>query len=342
MRKRQHFPLGGLLARVVVGVVVVSAALVPAPSASALAIDCSYTPGLPAFVDRLKDSSLTCANRGEPRGSTPGGGQLGRPGSTVGGAASTAVSACRYPAPSVPDWLYANGPVFAVDLPVVHYPDPGGSDDVLADYRTEYRDAKGNRFATRDYVVSTKRSLTVPARMYLTDYNLVHYPAQISLGWQCDQPRWGAESYSDLTPTAGPVDPGVTTPLPAGIFTPPVIVGGSSIGAIPGRPGEYFYRLDVRNDDSEPQAALISIDVGQLAITEVLGLPGAGSCPAATPRTQICSVSSVLPGQTQTFTFRVRAEPGYEKTGRLTAKVDSLVAVPRRFVSSSVTQVGVG
>jgi hypothetical protein len=334
----------GLVARVIAGVVIAAAFAVPASSASALTIDCSYTPGMSGFVDRLNDPGVRCARTGESSGSTPGGGQLGRPGSSLGGAASTSVTSCKYPTPSMPDWFYSNGPIFATDLPALHYPDPSGADDVFADYRTEYRDGHGNRIGTRDYIVSTKRSLTVPARMYLSDFNSVHFPVEVVQMWRCDQPTWGPELFNNMSPTTGDIDPIATPdddPVP---FRTSVVTARSSLGPVPFRPNEYFYRVDVTNNTAAGSSlpAVLSIDLDEFEINEVIALPAAGSCPAYTPATQTCTVSQLLPGQTQTFTFRVTAKKGFETAGVLTAKADTFVNAGRATgLRSSWTSVAV-
>lgn len=325
-----------LLSVVIASAICAAAVLVPAAGASAMSIDCSYTPGLSAFVEKLKDQNLTCLQGGNPRGTTKGGGSTGdRPGNGIGAAAGSQVNACAYPTPDMPDWLYSNGTVTAEYLPPFYFPDPSGTDDVLADYRTEYRDASGTRFATRDYVVSTKRALTVPAKMYLHDFNLAHFPASVSQTWSCDHADWMPTQFANMSPTTGPSPVAPTGTDPRWSSSPLSVV--SSIGPVPTRPGEFFYRVDATNtSSSRAYPALLSIDLSHYSIGEVISLPAGGSCPAWTPGHESCSATSVLPGQTITFTFLVKALSGGSTTLPLTTQVDTFansIPNPRPFPS---------
>ena len=301
--------------------VVFASFILPSTSASAKAIDCSYTDGLADFISRLHDENLTCLR--EPPGSTKGGGSTGeRAGNGIGGAARSQVTACTYPVPDMPDWLYANGTVTAQYLPPVYFPDPAGTDDVLADYRTEYRDSGNRRFATRDYVVSTKRALTVPARMYLHDFNPVHFPAAVSQTWSCDHEDWFAPQFTDMSPRTGPAP--VSVPAVSANWSPSPLQATSSIGPVPTRPGSYFYRVDATNSSTtRAYPAILSIDLSAYAIDGVLSLPAGGSCPAWTPGIETCTATSILPGQTVTFTFLVRATAVADAPVPLSTQVDT-------------------
>jgi hypothetical protein len=298
-----------LVAALGVAVLVALGIALPATSASALAIDCSYTTGLGGADGWAAGHDVGCLAGGSVPGSLPGA-TKGLPGSGV--AAGVMDTGCRYFAPAMPAELFSKG---AVTVEQGSFPDIGG-DRGRVDVTSYFRD--GKFFAERqvyDGSGDNEGSNTIIVRDY-TDFPLV-----IQNEFDCYHDETFQTSFysADGDFTDGDLAPGTTppTPVPTGSVDPTT----ATLTPLPVT-NEFLYRVDVKNTHSTTSPIVLNFDLSDFSVVSILSMPSAdtgASCPPMALQSLMCVIHGLGAGETGSFLFHVKARPTTAVTADLRA-----------------------
>ncbi|UFS59282.1 hypothetical protein [Subtercola endophyticus] len=300
----------GRLAAVLALVATIGALIVlPATSASALAIDCTYGgPGLYAYIGTGRDG-VTCQGIG---GGGMGSGIGYHPVTTPGSGQTVPDGYCPAGAipPVIPDDFYDHGLITSYS----YYE----SDWFRGSYRmpmqvTEFY--RNGAFVGSRQVILNRSGIV---------YKIVFNDSTLLIGGMSGGPGvrlistgtcsggWNVEAVpqtskaSELVP-AGPMAlPGTPSPTP----TTNEVVTTGSLTPVPYSSGKYFLRVDATNTNSVDLPTDLDLDLSGYSMVSVAAMPSDGSCPFATNLDEHCSVPSLAPGATKTFTFVVQARTG--------------------------------
>jgi hypothetical protein len=299
--------------------VVTAAALivVPATSASALALQCRYTPGMEAWIDAGGSPGDTCA--------VTAGGVVGGSHSGPGSVSGTSGNPGQFPAkasclagPKIPDEFYAHGPILTY---VKNEPLPGGS----VESRDYYRNGK---FVGQSETRSQAGKIT---DVYFDDYSLtggsfadpngvvLHYEAKCTTGDVDDEAAWDPQIiavdqyWPGLRAATALGIPGAPTPAAA----PSEILTRAALAPVPFSPNKFFLRIDVINNKSTTSDADIEFDLNEFSLQGFLSMPGDASCPLATQVSERCTFPNIAPGATESMTFIVKANASTANTATL-------------------------
>ena len=288
----------------VVGGLVVS----PATTASALSIDCAYTPGLGDYAARNGLDCQVGTRGGFISTAGPGGfSSAFMPGGAV--APGTMSSYCVNEAPSMPEELYARGTVTAES-----YSYANGTASTYY-----YRD--GKFFAQRD-IFDLNGDGDTGGRDTITirDFSL---GGGLMVKWQLDclnRTGW-LQSLIDTnnvdvdeyvvgptpTSTPGPTPTAPTSTPPAHSSEPPV--SSASLTPVAGATNEFTYSVELKNTHAFARPMSLEVDESAFTVTKVAAMPPGGSCPSASGLALRCVVDPMAANSSGVFTFLVTAKP---------------------------------
>lgn len=266
-----------------------------ASSASALQIDCVYGgQALRDYIGAGRDG-VTCAGTSAAGPDTVHGKDEIDPWDAHGAGGGSTTTGCKYLPPySGEDIDYDR--VQSSPLPGDGWTYPSGS------HTTYWRGSGDNAriVATRDIVAQG-----FMFRVRLTDYSFYSpfgggYISQSS--FQCETEGWNISVVS--------MAPGAPLTLPDGTATPASekVDTVSSLRPIPGRVGEYFLRVDVKNTRSVTTPVAITIQKGSFTNFAVIAFPSYGACLDAPGMGMECTVDGLPSGISTTFLFTVKVK----------------------------------
>ncbi|TAJ48920.1 MAG: hypothetical protein EPO52_06025 [Herbiconiux sp.] len=289
--------------------------LAPAPSASALTIDCSYTPGLKSYLDDGKIPGLRCNGGTAATGSGTSTGTGS--GTTTGGTSGGAGTPCTPSTNTLPPAFFAN--VALNDVSTWSSDQHAGGWSVGV--RRNYIDSKlHSELSIYRIPNGTQINYKLVYRLWDGDtYSVATYSST--------QPCGSAFSFTSTT-GGGPVAP----QLLVGPGLPMTPAAGqlethASLSAVPGALESYLLRLDVTNPTSSTTTtpAFVSLDFGgPIALTSIASFPSGTECDIFGSATEECTVPDVAPGQTKTLIFAVHASSALTSASHLSVLVSNL------------------
>jgi hypothetical protein len=279
------------------------ALVAPAGPASAMRIDCSYSPGLKAWVDSGHAPGVQCWG-----GTSAPGGTTGSSGGTSGssGGASAGVNCQPHqnnlPAGFIESVTRGDSTSFADDF-----------DMRTQDGSSTTRIYEGNRLhGTLQIYRKWKDGKATWVAVYSLFQNGTVSTATFSSGQRCDTGYTYGEPYKAKAPSGTGdireklVGPGLpTTPLLGQLET------RGSMTQIPGTGDGYFVRIDVTNPAGDDTTSAV-IDTGfgdDFDLTSVAATPADTECDIVAQGVEQCIVKHVAPGTTRSLLFAAKAKP---------------------------------
>jgi hypothetical protein len=276
-------------------------ATAPAVTASAEEIDCSYTPGLQDYIGNGRDG-YTC---GRTTGVTPSSPVYGSPnlsGQAVPGHFTG--SLCRFPLAPLPDYFYSRGVVTSTSVTL---DGEDGAGNPIYHTVTNYSRADQKLVGVR--VITWMPGKFMNQTFFDTTLGKEDDGGvDIIQSQDCrNDDDWNVENVTNHIDD----DPGATAPT--GPITPTTgVTSTATLTAVPGKPREYFLRVDVTNHNpSTLLSTFASIDMGfdDFAVTSVIQSPNDASCPITTYRYGNCNIVDLPAGDTRSFLYLVTARP---------------------------------
>jgi hypothetical protein len=306
MRSTRTRPTLGRIAAIALAAIIaatIPSLVAPAAPASALAIDCSYSPGLHTWVDSGHAPGVVCQGRNPDPGSTTGSSGTASPRASGPGSSPN----CLPHQNNLPPFFLENA---------TRHDSTSFTDSFDWDTQTGVsttRNYLNNRLHGQLQIhrqwVDGKASFIV---VYWLFENGRASTATFKSTQRCDTGYTYGEPFKMKAPSGTGdirelVNPGVAMEPYLG-----QLETRGSMTPIPGDPDAYFVRVDLTNP-ADGIATPATLDVGfgnAFDLSSVASVPASSSCDIVARAVQQCSVDAVAPGQTSTFLFAAKAKPG--------------------------------
>jgi len=319
----KSFRMRRLLALAVVGIAAATALTtlaLPAPPASALRIDCSYTTGMAKYIEDAKIKGVECAQKASGGASGPSKGGTGGTGTTGGGSGPSCVP------------LYSNVPSgFFADVALHDGPSSWSSSDrpdgtsvgIQKNFidNVQHSEIAFYKFKT----ASGGFALKMTFKLWNGDQFSV---ASFSTDQKCDT------GFSFISTVGGGpmpevrelVAPGVAvTPASGRVETRGIMAPVASVA------DQYLLRLDVTNPSAATitTPAFVSVGFGRsFDLVSIASIPSDTDCEIIATTIEQCTLPELAPGETRTLTFLTQAKPGLSADIELPLSVTALGSGP--------------
>ncbi|MCS5722447.1 Ig-like domain-containing protein [Herbiconiux sp. CPCC 203407] len=293
----------------------------PAGPASAMQIDCSYSPGLKEFIDGGGVPGTKCSGGG---GTGTGSGTSTGSGSGSGGSGSSGGTNCQPHQQYLPPYFIQDATRHD-STSYSTYLDDGGHTST-----TTVRHYLNNRLSGSLQIF---RQFRDGRTSWVLIYSLFQKGTLSQAIYASGMPCGTGYTYVDPVKAPAPsgagdvrehlVSPGLpTTPLLGQVET------RGSMTPIPGTGDEYFVRVDVTNPAGR---ALTPVDVETgfgdgFDLVSIASIPSDAECDVTARALEQCSVA-VAGGQTKSFLFTAKAKPGTPADAELPVTVANLGVV---------------
>ncbi|MCS5731928.1 Ig-like domain-containing protein [Herbiconiux moechotypicola] len=290
----------------------------PAGPASALQIDCSYSPGLKDFIDAGGAPGTKCIGSGGSGGS---GSSTGSSGSSGSGGSKNGTN-CQPHQNLLPPFFLENatrGDSTSYSNWVDHATGAG---------TTTVRNYLNNRLHGS---LQFYRQFKDGRISFLMIYSLYEGGKVSQAIYSSTQPCGTGYTYIEPTPATAPsgsgdvrehlAAPGApTTPLLGRLET------RGSLTPIPGSSDRYFVRIDLTNPAGAlaTPAEVLAEFGGAFDLESIASIPGDAECDLAARAIEKCSVGALDGGATRSFLFTARAKPGVAADAELPVTVSNL------------------